>query len=187
MFSWCSAVGREVWYFLRKDQPWNIQYKIFQLKLCDLSMEINLGLTQLSLLYTIVRHQGVITAARLSWKATAKIAAFLFYFFISLPLASLWFLRFTASKIRSSATNFEAHFLHTGLLFELASQSREGDNDLLSVLPQNNKITSLPRCSGLQTTERRQKHRQLSQFISLLASSVMFLRTKTLFLIYVYF
>lgn len=41
-------------------------------------MEINLGLTQLSLLCTIVRHQGVITAARLSWKATAKIAAFFF-------------------------------------------------------------------------------------------------------------
>lgn len=40
-------------------------------------MEINLGLTQLSLLCTIVRHQGVITAARLSWKAAAKIAAFL--------------------------------------------------------------------------------------------------------------
>lgn len=41
-------------------------------------------------------------------------------------------------------------FWHTGLLFKLASQSREGDNDLLSVLPQNNKITSLPRCSGQQ-------------------------------------
>lgn len=41
---------------------------------------------------------------------------------------------------------------HPWLSNRLVSQSREGDSDLLSAQPQNNKITSLPACSGHGTS-----------------------------------
>lgn len=43
---------------------------------------------------------------------------------------------------------FFLSFTHTWLLYIVGSQSREGDSDLLSAQAYNNKITSLPACSG---------------------------------------
>lgn len=53
------------------------------------------------------------------------------------------------SPARRQISERDVFFLRTWLEFKLVSQSSEGDNDLLSVQPHNNKITSLPRRCGL--------------------------------------
>lgn len=88
-----------------------------------------------SLLCTIVRHQGVITV-RFSWKATWLLFKRLFYYAGTSSIIRAW-----CQILRDISRIL--------LLFQLVSQSSEGDHDLLSVQPQNNKITSLPRCHGL--------------------------------------
>lgn len=53
------------------------------------------------------------------------------------------------SPARRQISERDIFFLRTWLEFKLVSQSSEGDNDLLSVQPHNNKITSLPSRCGL--------------------------------------
>lgn len=130
----------------------NIQYgKNSGPKWVDLCMEINLGLIQLSLLHTRVRHQGVITATHLTKPQPKYIffvvfVVFLFQFISLLP--HLIFFTTGGQKSLAAHLCMPFSFTHSWLSNRLVSQRREGDSDLLSAQPQNNKITSLPACSG---------------------------------------
>lgn len=90
------------------------------------------------------------------YKAKAK-KHFLFFccfsFSIYFSPAPLWFFFFTTGGLKSLAAHLFMPFsffcvTHSWLSNRLVSQRREGDSDLLSAQPQNNKITSLPACSG---------------------------------------
>ena len=71
----------------------------------------------------------------------------IFFFFFFLKDSLFYYHASTKENLQLSVTSLgETVFLQTWLQFKLVSQSSEGDNDLLSVQPQNNKITSLPRC-----------------------------------------
>lgn len=144
MFSDLSTVPREVWHFLNKSSAAKkhpVWKKNSGLKWCNLSMEINLNLIQLSLLHTRVRRQGVITATHLSYKATGKknqkktFFVVLFFFpnlFLSCPS-----LIFTTGGLKSFCSTFIYAFLfylyYTPLAFKQACISEQGGRQWLVV------------------------------------------------------
>lgn len=79
------------------------------------------------------------------------------FFFSNLFLSCPSFI-FTTGGLKSLAAHLCMPFFsffcitHCWLSNRLVSQSREGDSDLLLAQPQNNKITSLPACSGHGTS-----------------------------------
>lgn len=82
---------------------------------------------------------------------------FLLFCFFSNLFLSCPSLIFTTGGLKSLAAHLFMPFFficitHPWLSNRLVSQSREGDSDLLSAQPQNNKITSLPACSGHGTS-----------------------------------
>lgn len=93
----------------------------------------NLNLIQLSLLHTRVRHQGVITATHLSYKATAKkekkktffVVLFFFQFISLLPLFDFYH-RGTEELGSTFIYAFLFYLYYTPLAFKQACISEQG-------------------------------------------------------------
>lgn len=88
-----------------------------------------------------------------SQKNISFLLCFVLFQFLSLP--PLFDFQHRENEELGDTFKDAFHFLflffcttHFWLWRRLVSQSREGDGDLLSAQPHNNKITSLPTCSG---------------------------------------